>query len=591
MKTTTALIAAIFLASAAQTPTSGFAAPAPTPNDPFSDGTRTVVLSHEERASLLQFADNSKAKLEKALRIADGESFEEQNRIYYEAIQKVVLESYKAKPRSELLMRIVLNQALELTYGIPEVVTTYNNDGSIHSIRTTGNMKTPGVLNGSMNRDLLTLILEDSVKLAIHYYKDDRKAIQEGSLLKLPYSALARDRITLAKNKWLASVLEWRYRYAFSVTALKHWLSTIANEEQLNRTYFAEEITEADDFIKAESKACLDSPNKTSCTNGKNKWEVMRRVRVYRRILRETMEGTEKKLAKIEAEKKAEQERIEAAKRAEQERIEAAKRAEQERQERIEAERKAALLRSGHAKSGTPSGTKKLGQAENTVMKFVWIAPGTFMMGSPSSESGRNRDEDHHQVTITKGFEMQTTEVTQAQWEAVMGVNPSHFMGANRPVERVSWNEAQEFIKNLNEQNDGYRYRLPTEAEWEYAARAGTTTAYSFEDRARFGEYVWYHGNSGEKTNAVATKKPNAWGLYDVHGNVWEWGSDYYSSSLGTSHMTDPRGPSKGTSRVIRGDGYGFHDWNQRSAIRRHYGPNHYFNRLGLRLSRTSVRR
>ena len=357
-------------------------------------------------------------------------------------------ESYKAKPRSELLMRIALNQALELTYGIPEVVTTYNNDGSIHSIHTTGNMKTPGVLNGSMNRDLLTLILEDSVKLAIHYYKDDRRAIQEGSLLKLPYSALARDRITLAKNKWLASVLEWRYRYAFSVTALKHWLSTIANEEQLNRTYFAEEITEADDFIKAESKACLDNPNKTSCTNGKNKWEVMRRVRVYRRILRETMEGTQKKLAKLVQDGK------------------------------VKADAGADIGVTGlpaimSGKSGTPSGTKKLGQAENTVMKFVHIAPGTFMMGSPSSEAGRYGDEDQHKVTITKGFELQTTEVTQAQWEAVMGVNPSNFKGADRPVEKVSWNDAQAFIEKLNAQNDGYRYRLPTEAEWEYAARGG----------------------------------------------------------------------------------------------------------------------
>ena len=545
-------------------PTSGFAAPAPTPNDPFSDGTRTVVLSHEERASLLQFADNSKAKLEKALRIADGQSFEEQNRIYYEAIQKVVLESYKAKPRSELLMRIALNQALELTYGIPEVVTTYNNDGSIHSIHTTGNMKTPGVLNGSMNRDLLTLILEDSVKLAIHYYKDDRRAIQEGSLLKLPYSALARDRITLAKNKWLASVLEWRYRYAFSVTALKHWLSTIANEEQLNRTYFAEEITEADDFIKAESKACLDNPNKTSCTNGKTKWEVMRRVRVYRRILRETMEGTQKKLAKLVQDGK------------------------------VKADAGADVGVTGlpaimSGKSGTPSGTKKLGQAENTVMKFVHIAPGTFMMGSPSSEAGRYGDEDQHKVTITKGFEMQTTEVTQAQWEAVMGVNPSNFKGADRPVEKVSWNDAQAFIEKLNAQNDGYRYRLPTEAEWEYAARAGTKTAYSFGDSASLlGKYAWYNVNSKIKTHTVATRKPNAWGLYDMHGNVEEWVADYWTSSLGTSSVTDPKGPAVGSSRVWRGGSWNGLAQDLRSAIRNIYDPGYSYGDLGLRLSRTS---
>ncbi|OFZ78482.1 MAG: hypothetical protein A2583_10830, partial [Bdellovibrionales bacterium RIFOXYD1_FULL_53_11] len=366
---------------------------------------------------------------------------------------------------------------------------------------------------------------------------------------------------------------------AFSVTALKHWLSTIANEEQLNRTYFAEEITEADDFIKAESKACLDNPNKTSCTNGKTKWEVMRRVRVYRRILRETMEGTEKKIAKIEAEKRAEQERIDAQKRS----AEAAKRAELERQERIEAERKAALLRSGHAKSGTPSGTKKLGQAENTVMKFVYIAPGTFMMGSPSSEAGRFNNEDHHKVTITKGFELQTTEVTQAQWEAVMGVNPSNFKGADRPVEKVSWNDAQAFIEKLNAQNDGYRYRLPTEAEWEYAARAGTKTAYSFGDNASLlGEYAWYDGNSGNETHAVASKKPNAWGLYDMHGNVWELVEDYYTASLGTSSVTDPKGPSSGDYRVIRGGSWDCYARNLRSII----DPGIAGSRLGLRLSR-----
>ncbi|OFZ74083.1 MAG: hypothetical protein A3K03_11815 [Bdellovibrionales bacterium RIFOXYD1_FULL_44_7] len=338
-----------------------------------------------------------------------------------------------------------------------------------------------------MNRDLLTLILEDSVKLAIHYYKDDRKAIQEGSLLKLPYSALARDRITLAKNKWLASVLEWRYRYAFSVTALKHWLSTIANEEQLNRTYFAEEITEADDFIKAEYKACLDNPTKTSCTSGKNKWEVMRRVRVYRRILRETMEGTQKKIAKIEAEKKAERERIEAARRAEQERIEAARFA-------------ASQFRQGKAPSGTPSGVKKLGN--NVEMKFVWIAPGTFMMGSPSSEPGRGNNEDHHQVTLTKGFEMLTTPVTLAQWK-IMGMYTLRHKcseGANQPVGSVAWVEIGYFTDKLNRQNDGYEYRLPTEAEWEYAARAGTKTMYPFgDDVSLLSEYTWFYVSGANK--------------------------------------------------------------------------------------------
>ena len=173
--------------------------------------------------------------------------------------------------------------------------------------------------------------------------------------------------------------------------------------------------------------------------------------------------------------------------------------------------------------------------------------------------------------------------MTQAQWEAVMGVNPSNFKGADRPVEKVSWNDAQAFIEKLNAQNDGYRYRLPTEAEWEYAARAGTKTAYSFGDNASLlGEYAWYDGNSGNETHAVASKKPNAWGLYDMHGNVWELVEDYYTASLGTSSVTDPKGPSSGDYRVIRGGSWDCYARNLRSII----DPGIAGSRLGLRLSR-----
>ncbi len=155
--------------------------------------------------------------------------------------------------------------------------------------------------------------------------------------------------------------------------------------------------------------------------------------------------------------------------------------------------------------------------------KFVLIPAGSFMMGGPVNELHRSDAESpQHRVTISKPFYMQTTEVTQGQWKGVMGHNPSH----NRPccdcpVENVSWDAVQEFIRLLNVSEDTGKYRLPTEAEWEYACRAGSTTTWCFgDDEARLGEYAWYSDNCRE-THPVASKKPNAWGLYDMHGNVW----------------------------------------------------------------------
>ncbi len=176
--------------------------------------------------------------------------------------------------------------------------------------------------------------------------------------------------------------------------------------------------------------------------------------------------------------------------------------------------------------------------------KFAQICPSTFMMGSPKSESGRDSNEGpQHQVTISKAFELQTTEVTQSQWQAVMGSTPSDFKGPDLPVEQVSWDDAQAFISKLNALGDGYRYRLPTEAEWEYAARAGTTGPYAGDLDAM----AWYSQNSGNKTHPVGTKAPNAWGLYDMHGNVWEWTQDWdgaYSSSAVTDPWDLVRAPS-----------------------------------------------
>ena len=165
----------------------------------------------------------------------------------------------------------------------------------------------------------------------------------------------------------------------------------------------------------------------------------------------------------------------------------------------------------------------------NTIdMEFVLIQPGEFDMGSPANEIGRGNDEGPvHHVKISEAFYLGKYEVTQKQWHEVMGNNPLYFKGDDLPVERVSWDDVQDFIKKLNEKEGTNKYRLPTEAEWEYAARAGTTTRYSFgDDDSKLGEYAWYSENSGHKTHPFGKKVANPWGLYDVHGNVWEWVQD-----------------------------------------------------------------
>jgi len=159
-----------------------------------------------------------------------------------------------------------------------------------------------------------------------------------------------------------------------------------------------------------------------------------------------------------------------------------------------------------------------------------------------------------HTVRITQPFYLGKYEVTQGQWQAVMGNNPSKFTGdPNRPVEQVSWDDVQEFIRRLNAREGGTMYRLPTEAEWEYAARAGTTTRWSFgDDKSQLGRYAWYGGNAGSQTHPVGQLQPNPWGLYDMHGNVREWAQDWYGKyTRGTA--VDPAGPSSGPRRVDRG--------------------------------------
>ncbi len=181
-------------------------------------------------------------------------------------------------------------------------------------------------------------------------------------------------------------------------------------------------------------------------------------------------------------------------------------------------------------------------------MEFKLIPAGTFIRGAGDKA---------HEVTLTKPFKMGVHEVTQAQYEQVMGVNPSYNKGENRPVDKVNWNDAVEFCRRLSdlpaEKAAGNVYRLPSEAEWEYACRAGTTTNYKFgDDESELKQYAWYNENSGNKSHPVGSKQSNPWGLYDMRGNVAEWCQDWYGDYPRGS-VTDPSGATSGSARVLRG--------------------------------------
>jgi formylglycine-generating enzyme required for sulfatase activity len=193
-------------------------------------------------------------------------------------------------------------------------------------------------------------------------------------------------------------------------------------------------------------------------------------------------------------------------------------------------------------------------------MKLVLIPKGTFMMGSPENEAGREKSEveRQHEVTLSRDYFLGVYEVTQEQYEQVVGTNPSKFKGPSNPVEMVSWEDAVEFCKRLSdlpeEKTAGRVYRLPTEAEWEYACRAGSTTKYSFgDDEGQLGDNAWFGENRGGTPHPVGKKKPNAWGLYDMHGNVWEWCADWLGP-YPDGAISDPTGlAGNPPARVLRG--------------------------------------
>ena len=265
---------------------------------------------------------------------------------------------------------------------------------------------------------------------------------------------------------------------------------------------------------------------------------------------------------------------------------------------------------------GGPSRAVEPALVNSVGMAFVMVPAGSFMMGSPAGEPGRRDDEKRHRVTVTKAFYMQTTEVTNGQWKAVMGPSPSDFRkcGDDCPVQKVSWNDCRAFIEKLNGMEKTDRYRLPTEAEWEYACRAGTETALHSGPIEILGRrnapaldpVAWYGGNScvdyaggygcsrwsGRARSCdrcgphpVGLKEPNRWGLCDMHGNVYEWCRDWYGDYPDTA-VTDPAGPGSGRVRVLRGGGWGSGASGCRSATRSGGTPDARFNGGGFRVVR-----
>lgn len=239
---------------------------------------------------------------------------------------------------------------------------------------------------------------------------------------------------------------------------------------------------------------------------------------------------------------------------------------------------------------------------------FVPVTKGVYVWGSPPGELGHQPTEDQQTVEITYDFEVSTTETTQLQWVRVMKTNPSKFstreicpstfltvdgvgVCPTHPVEQVSWEDVQQYLVRLNGSlKDGYHYRLPTEAEWEYFARANTSTAFSFGDSPLQGlEFGWFRENSPPRTSPVGLKRPNPWGLFDVHGNNWEWTQDLFKKGRTPSRLTDPKGGKQGEHRVVRGGSWFFTIGDARSARRAPWRQSRRIDDVSFRLVRVKI--
>ncbi len=241
-----------------------------------------------------------------------------------------------------------------------------------------------------------------------------------------------------------------------------------------------------------------------------------------------------------------------------------------------------ASLKGAVVESAPPDMTNSIG------MRFRQISPGQFLMGHASRFFPNAQPQ--HVVTITQPFYVGMFEVTQAEYARVVGSSPSYFQGPQNPVEQVSWEEAVEFCRRLStrpeEQAAGRAYRLPTEAEWEYACRAGSTTDFHFgDDKERLGQYAWFDENSGSTTHPAGEKRPNAWGLYDMPGNVWEWCQDWFAAYPDSADaVVDPQGPLAGSQRVLRGGDWGFTAWFCFSSLRFGVEPSNRSFIMGFRV-------
>lgn len=249
---------------------------------------------------------------------------------------------------------------------------------------------------------------------------------------------------------------------------------------------------------------------------------------------------------------------------------------------------------SARARWPAQEGSQPTYRTNDLGMEFVAVSPGEFPMGcsqdaKPNECSADERPQ--HRVQITKSFEIGKTELTEKQWDAVMGSDPSDYKGDNLPVEQVSFTDVQAFLTKLNTRNDGFLYRLPTEAEWEYASRAGTTDQYggatvanALVRFAKADDWAWYNV---DETRPVATKKPNPWGIYDMRGNVAEWVQDRYDPKYySNSPAADPKGPESGDARVVRGGSFHSYPWLTRVSIRTQFPEDYKLYDLGFRLAR-----
>ena len=257
-----------------------------------------------------------------------------------------------------------------------------------------------------------------------------------------------------------------------------------------------------------------------------------------------------------------------------------------------------AISGDGSGLTNIPASAMASAESPETVFPasgMVWIKPGKFLMGSRTDEVARDNDETQHWVTLTQGFWMSSHEVTQAEYQNVIGINPSSFTGdTNRPVETVSWNEAVDYCtaltnaeRNANRIPSDWEYHLPTEAEWEYCARAGANARYGHGDDLGYtalGNYAWYADNSGDTTHPVEQKLANAWGLFDMHGNVYEWCHDR-SADYPAGSAIDPQGSTTSNQRIYRGGTWKYQAWICRAANRLEYPPTLKYDYLGFRVS------